>query len=366
MYALKTLLDRPLRFVLTVIGVALCIVLMLFLLSVYRGVADGSVEYVRVSDADLWVMQRHATNILRCTSLLTMRHGEAIRSAAGVDSVAPILFILATVQIKGQPATLYITGYDRATGRGGPPALVQGEAPAGPGEIVIDRSFAAKHGVRVGDRLPVKDDTLTVVGLSAGTNMFVIQYAFVTLEQAQAIAGYPNMVSCFQVRTAAGADPGTVRRDIEQAMPDIAVYDRETFLANNVREMESGFLPLLYVVALISAVVLTAILSLILSVNVLERRNDFAIMKALGAPGGFIPGLVVRQALIISGTGMVVALLSFFPLIRAVEHWAPEVSTVITPGQLALVALATVVIGLISSIIPNQTLRHVYPLEVFK
>jgi len=52
MYALKTLQDQPLRLALTVGGIALCMVLMLFLLSVYRRVADGSVEYLRASHAD--------------------------------------------------------------------------------------------------------------------------------------------------------------------------------------------------------------------------------------------------------------------------------------------------------------------------
>jgi len=52
MYALKTLQDQPLRLALTVGGIALCMVLLLFLLSVYCRVADGSVEYLRASDAD--------------------------------------------------------------------------------------------------------------------------------------------------------------------------------------------------------------------------------------------------------------------------------------------------------------------------
>ena len=42
-------------------------------------------------------------------------------------------------------------------------------------EIVLDRSFARKYRVAIGDRLTIKDDTLTVVGFSTGTNMFVIQ-----------------------------------------------------------------------------------------------------------------------------------------------------------------------------------------------
>src|SRR5512143_153896 len=98
MYALKVLVAQPQRAVLTCCGVALCVVLMLFLLAVYSGVAEGSLEYVRSSDADLWVLQRHAANILRSTSLLDDRQGKVISRVRGVRSVAPVTFLLAGVE----------------------------------------------------------------------------------------------------------------------------------------------------------------------------------------------------------------------------------------------------------------------------
>lgn len=155
MYTLKTLLDQPLRFILTICGVALCVVLMLFLLSVYRGVADGSIEYVRASDADLWVLQRHATNILRGSSLLTMSHGYVIRDTKGVESASPILFILAGIRMPKESTTIYLTGFDPNSGRGGPPEITEGRNVNDDQEIVIDRSFAAKYKITVGDILPI-------------------------------------------------------------------------------------------------------------------------------------------------------------------------------------------------------------------
>ena len=56
-------------------------------------------------------------------------------------------------------------------------------------------------------------------------------------------------------------------------------------------------MPLLYVIALIGAVVLTSLLSLILSVYVLEQQKDYAIMKALGAPVELVPGIVINSLL---------------------------------------------------------------------
>lgn len=52
LYALKTLLNQYLRFIITSLGISLCLILMLFLLAIYNGVSDASVRYVRESDAE--------------------------------------------------------------------------------------------------------------------------------------------------------------------------------------------------------------------------------------------------------------------------------------------------------------------------
>ncbi len=366
MFALKTLLAQHLRFILTVFGIALCVILMLFLLSIYKGVSVGSVEYVRESEADLWILQRHATNILRSTSILTTYHGNVIKKVKGVKSVAPVLFILASLKMEEGPATIYLTGFDPETGIGGPPALYKGRNLTENNQIILDRSFAAKYKIDIGDRIPVKDETLTVVGLSTGTNMFVIQYAFITLKKAHSIVGFPNIVSCYQVKAEPGTDPSDIANLIMSELSDIAVFDQKSFLANNIHEMESGLLPLLYVVACIGAVVLTAILSLILSVNVLERRKDYAIMKALGSPGSFIPGTVIQQALMLAGSGVTVALILFFPLTEVVEKLSPEVSVISSLIQIIIVIAGVGLISLISSFIPIRKLSNIYPLEVFR
>ena len=92
--------------------------------------------------------------------------------------------------------------------------------------------------------------------------------------------------------------------------------------------MEAGILPLFFAVAVIGAIVLTVILSLILSINILENRYDLATMKTLGSPGWFISGLVIKQALIIMLIAFVVSLLLFFPMTSLVQILSPEINTI--------------------------------------
>jgi ABC-type antimicrobial peptide transport system permease subunit len=366
MYVLKTLLNQYLRSTITVFGIALCVVLMLFLLSIYKGSADGSVQYVRSSNADIWVLQNNATNILRNTSLLPVSYGKTLQDIPGVKSVAPVLFLLASIKLPEHPASIYLTGFDLQAGNGGPPSIIKGKNISRDEEIVLDHSFAGKYKISVGDKVLIKNETLVVSGLSSGTNMFVLQYAFITLKKAKELMGFPGLVSVYQVNTDSGVICSAVIDRIKNKIQNIAVFDKSTFLANNEYEMKSGILPLLYVVAVIGAIILTALLSLILTVNVLEQRKDYAIMKAIGASVGFIPGLVIKQALILAGTGMILAIILFFPLIRIIEKVSPEISAESSVLQIIIVMVCLFAISLISSVIPNLRLRHIYPMEVFQ
>ncbi len=366
MYALKTLLNQYVRFIVTSLGISLCLILMLFLLAIYSGVSDASVRYVRESDADIWVLQRHAANLLRGTSLLTAGYGDMIRKVEGVQSIAPILFFTATLKVPGNTASVHLAGYDPATGKGGPPEIVRGDSLGRDDQIILDYSFAAKYKINIGDKMPIRDDTLVVAGLSGGTNLFVIQFAFITLKKARELLGFPGIVSSYQVFLEPGTDPGAVVKKIESVSANLAVFDSVTFLKNNIHEAETGVLPLLYVIAVIGAIVLTALLSLILSVYVLEQQRDYAIMKALGAPAAFIPGIVIRQSLLLASCGMTIAVVLFSPMLKAVEHLSPTVSAEASLPQMLVVGGGLLLISLLSSVLPLLRQKRIYPLDIFR
>ena len=366
MYAFKTLINQRGRFIITSFGIALCIILMLFLLSIFRGVATGCMRYINESDADLWVLQKHTSNIMRGTSLLMMNQGSIIKEIPGVKQVAPVFFFSSSVKTPNAFATVRLTGYDINTGVGGPPELYKGNELENDSQIILDHSFAFKYKIHLGDKITLNDDTLLVKGLSSGTNMGVYQYAFITLKKAQSLIGFPGIVSFFQVRIEEGSDPFKIAVLIRSKLPDVTVLDRKTFLQNNKHEMESGFLPMLYVIAIIGSIVLTAILSLILSVYIMEQRRDYTIIKALGAPSGFIPGIVLQQALILAVSGMLIAVILFFPLLKAVEKIAPEVATESSGWQIIGVFAGLIIISLVSSFFPVLKLKNIYPLELFQ
>ncbi len=364
-YSIRMLRSQPLRLALTVGGIALCAVLMLFLLGVYRGVSYGSVEYIRCNRADLWVLERNQTNILRCSSILQGDHGATIRQIPGAESVSGILLVLSSVRKGDRVATLFMTGFDPESGIGGPPRIVEGRSVVHDDQIVLDAAFAAKFDLSPGDTVQVQDRELQVVGISTGSNAFVIQYAFATLRCVQSMVAIPDLVTCYLVDVEEGEELDRFAGEIRDKLPGVDVYDHETFLENNVQEMQAGFLPLMFAIAAIGVVVLTVILSLLLSINILEWRRDFAVMKTLGSPGAFLSRLIVQHSVTLALCGMVVALCVFFPMVALIETVAPEVSTKSSVAQIASVALVVAVISVLSAGISMQRLRRIYPLEAF-
>ncbi len=366
MYSFKILLSQPKRLLLTITGISLCIVLILFLLSVYRGVADGSVEYIRKNKTDLWILQANSTNILRGTSLLSESLSERIKNEPGVKSVASVLLLLTTIKKNEEFATIFLAGFDPAKKIGGPPEILNGRNVFADNEIVLDKSFSLKYDYNVGDYVYIRNDSLKVVGLSGGTNALVIQYAFVTLKYAQSLVVFPGLVTCFLIDLENGSSSKTTEKSLSEKLPGIVVYSHATFLKNNIKEMESGFLPILYAVAVIGVVVLTTILSLILSISILEKKKDFAIIKILGSPGGFLPGLVIKQSLLITFTSCLLAIIVFFPLVSLIEFISPEVSSKTSLLQILSVLLISGSMGLISAFISINRLRKIYALEAFR
>jgi putative ABC transport system permease protein len=339
---------------------------MLFLLAAYQGVADGSLDYIRGCRADLWVLHANANNILRGQSVLLPRHAEAIAAVDGIESVSPILFLLSKVETRDGWASVYLAGYDPKAATGGPPVIVNGRELVSDDEIIIDRAFAAKWGYNIGDTIEIQDTHLRIVGVSDGTNAFVIQYAFVTLSRAHRLLGLVPIVSCFLVAVEDERAAMSVSDQIAERIPNVAVYTHDEFIANNTREMQMGFLPFIVIIAGISAVVLTTLLSLLLSISILEARPDFATIKIIGASRGFLPQLVTGQALTTALAGLVVGALIFGPLTAGVKLQAPEVSVKSSILQVLVVFVGVGIMSVVSALMAVRRLRKIYPLEAFR
>ena len=156
-----------------------------------------------------------------------------------------------------------------------------------------------------------------------------------------------------------GAMIGAVREKLIDEVPGVVVFTHAEFLQNNIYEMESGILPLLYAVAVIGSIVLTVILTLILSINILEYRADFAVMKALGSPPGFLPGMIVNQALFLSLSALISGIFIFFSLVELIRRLSPEIETITSSGHVVTVIVVVGLMSLLSAFLSIKKLQKI-------
>lgn len=356
--------DRA-RFLVTTAGVGFAGVLALFLFAVYQGVKAESNGYVADRPTDVWVAQANATNLIKSNSLIPADRVDALRDVPGVASVAPLLRTIATVRLPEETLSMFVLGIDPEADAT-VPAVVEGSGRPGPGGIVLDRAFAAKHGFSVGDTIRLQDRSFRVAGLSTGTNALLAQFSFVTMEEARRVAGLPTFVSFWLVEAAPGVSGDALAARIRRAVPSLNAIPSAEFSDNNLREIRTGVLPILWIVAVLGAVTGGAVLTLLLYGGILERRSDYALLKALGAGQRFVDGVVLGQSLLTVASGALFALLGYAAVTPVLVRLVPELALDLTLPIAGAVLTAMVLLGVVGAWLPIRKLRGIYPGEVFR
>jgi len=354
------------RFFITAGGVGLTVMLMLFLLGIYEGVKRGAVGYVQGSTADIWVCGANSTNILRSSSFLPASLAPILRQTPGVRSVSGILRVLTTTKIKGKPVTLFVLGFEPEQALAAPARMIAGSPRIGTGEIIVDKAFAGKHRLTLGDRVEIQGRRFSVGGICEGTNAIVTQFVFAPLDDARALIGFPGSVSFFLISLEPETDLKPALDRLKKVHPRLAFFGKAEFMNNNLDEMKTGILPIFWMIAMLGGVIGAAIIALMLYGTVLERRPDYALLKAVGAGQGFLWFLVLKQSWLGSLAGFSVGLLLEILLAPVLTGLMPELSLTLRPGSILAVGTAEVLIGTAGAWVPVRKLARILPLEAFR
>lgn len=358
--------DRG-RLVVTVIGLGSTVSLILFLLAVYDGVRDGTINYVRTAVIDLWVCQKNANNLIKSSSFVQTSRSAEISRIPGVRGAAPLMRIITRARIgQRDTSTLFILAFDPRTRIGEPASIAEGTPHLERHDMILDRSFARKYGLAVGSILRIQETPFRIAAISEGTNALLAQYAFVRIDDGEELLGIPGIASFILVRLGAGANPQQVIDAIRRLDDRLTVYTRDEFVANNLAEIQTGVLPVFGAIIVFGALVCGLVIALMLYSSVLERREDYATLKALGASHLYLLRLIVVQSIAGSLSGFACGLIVTAATTPILLQFAPSVTLHYTVSAALIVFAGTIVIGICGAAVPIQLLRRIYPAEVFR
>src|SRR5882672_12081947 len=147
--AFQNLLHDRTRFLVTALGVAFAVFLMIFQGSLLIGFLKTAAEVINAADSDIWITAR-GVNCFDFSATIDRRFREIAQGVPGVASVSRVSVAFANYQKPdGQHQTVVLVGADPNIGPRFPlPYLADSQRALEPEAIVVDETNADSLGVR--------------------------------------------------------------------------------------------------------------------------------------------------------------------------------------------------------------------------
>ena len=364
--ARRNITRNRVRLLASVGGVALALSLTLALDAIYAGVANQLTTYIDRAGADVWVAQSGVRNLHMVASTLPASVVDQVKAVDGVATVTPILEATDTISAGEGRAVAYVVGLPADAPMGGPWDVVEGRGQVGRGEIVVDRTFAQKAGVTIGDTVGVLGGEARIVGLARGTANLVNSVAFVSFDDFQAIRANAPVISFALVRVTGGASPEAVAAEIERLVPGVTAQSRTDFVAQERRIVTDMSADVISIISVVGFIVALAVVALTVYVATLARRREFGVLKALGARNRVLYRVVLVQAVLSVAVGFATGLAFTGLLAFAIARTDLNLELAITAASLAKVGPFAAVIAGLAAILPIRQIAGVDPAVVFR
>jgi putative ABC transport system permease protein len=358
--ARRNLLDERSRFAMAVGGVAFAVVLVIVILSLYRGWSDVGRLYEQLP-GQIWISQSatsdpfHSTSFLPASAVARARAVDGVRGAVAVD-VRHV-----AVRAGRREHDVFVLAIDLPAAR----LRASGVRLAGPGTIDVDRVLADDLGVGVGGSVRILGRALRVTGVHRGGNS-IFETAFMDHDDARALFALPGYVSFVLADAAPGTAPEAVAHRLVAAVPGSEAHSAREFAESFADRVSAGFLAVVGVLVGIGFVVGGAVVALTTYTSTIEKAPEFAVLKALGAPGALLYRVVVTQSLIVAAAGSVTGVAVAALAVSVIEDAVPQFVTEMRVADVLVVAAAALATGVLASLVPTIRLDRIEPAEVFR
>ena len=368
--AFRDIRHKPVRFVMTCLGLSLLLGVVMTMAGIYRGMLADALALPRSIQADLWVVQADTHGPFAESSRIPGDTREMIARIDGIVTAGSVTLQPVQIERDGRRLKLEVVGFE--PGRpGGPVNLAAGRnITRSHYELIADR----KTGLALGDRLELGRDVYTVVGLTQGSvTASADPVIYMTLRDAQDLQ-FDLTPAEARRETARGAqrtNTNIVNAVVARVSPNIPVEavevdvrrwkhlsvlsggEQEAILATVVIEHARHQLGLFMgVLTVVSAV----IIALIIYTLTMDKLREIATLKLIGMPDRTIIGMILQQALLMGVVGFIAGA----ALVSAAKDRFPR-RVVLEPPDLGILFGVVVVVCLLATVLAVRAAVRVDP-----
>jgi putative ABC transport system permease protein len=369
--ARKNLLHDKLRFLITVVGVAFAVTLVLVQVGLFQGLLDNATVTIGNLDADLWVTPRNTPNV-DFAQTFSETAVQRVRSTPGVLRADNLLVVFVNVSLPtGAKETAEVYALEDFARWGFPWNVAEGDV----GDlrrgryVFLDDSARKRFGdFAVGDYREIEGRRFKIVGRTRDALSFTTTpLVFMDYHTAQSLystlSGNTNYVI---VELAPGADLEATRAEIRRRLPYNDVHTRAEWMrrSRGYWVVNTGLGLNMGVTVFLGCLVGLVIVAQTLYTSTIENIKQFGTVKAIGGANSDIYRILAQQATIAAVCGFALGggmALGMRPLIERLDLrilLSPEFAAAVFAGTLAMcLASAMISFRKVASIDPAMVFR---------
>jgi putative ABC transport system permease protein len=331
--ALQNILHDRARFSATVLGVSFAAFLMLFQGSLLIGFLQASSRFIDASGFDIWITAR---------GVQAFEFGAPLRAdlrdlAAGVPGVVETARACMAFAVyrkpNGKQQVVALVGADPNIGNDFPiPESVEPRNQLTPESVVYDTSDrAVLETVSLPAQVEINGRRANIDREIRGFGGFLgVPTLFTSYNRATELLGYgPESGMYILARVGKQYSVSDVQENLKQRLPEVDVLTRGEFGRKSrwYWVVKTGAGSAILTAALLGFVIGLVVVSQTIYANTMEHIEEYATLKAIGAPRSFIARILVMESLICGLVGSIVGLVIVIPTAQYAKNLIPWIHT---------------------------------------
>ena len=291
---------RPFRTLISVIGVALGVVLVILFTGLARGMTNDVAKRAANWKAEIVFTRPGGMDSMSSNAAVNIGYVSKLREIEGVSSTVPVIRYI-TPDNRGRWGVRQIDGVEwQPFADMNGMTIVSGRAPQANDEVVMDEREMIDNKLKVGDTYELfGGKPYKITGIFSPPSGARIKMSLAGMQEAL----QTDKCTYILVKLKDGANVDAVAAKINEVLPGNKI-NLTRDLVIDAQERIPGLNTFLKVLVVLGALVSTVFVLLSMYTTITERRKEIGILKSLGASTSFIIKVIEGEAFMIGILGI--------------------------------------------------------------
>lgn len=357
---LANLKTRPLRTLISIVGVALGVVLIVLFTGLARGMANDMVKRANNWKAEIVFTREGAMSLTSSNANVSTTYEKKLLEIEGVKSALPMIRYITQTQ-KSALGFRQIDGVDWIPfAEMNDMQIISGRPAEAVDEVIVDERQMRDDKLSLGDSIELfGNKKYKVVGVFSPPSGARIKMSLAAMQDALQVQ---NKCTFILVKLKDGADAETVARRINEILPGNKIQLTRD-LVTDAQDRIPALNSFLRVLVGLGAFVSTIFVLLSMYTTITERRKEIGILKSLGASKSFIVTVIESEAFLIGVLGVVFGFIVSFIASFSIQK-IYELPFEFSLNWIAVAILIAIGGSLIGALYPAWQASAIDPVEV--